>query len=64
MEGKVNRSDRYEFLLAVGEFRKWKMPVRHVFWRREKSVSNLKGCEYEIRQLFNLRYLGKEVSQT
>jgi len=28
-----------------------------------KSVLNLKGCEYEIRQLFNLRF-GKEVSQT
>ena len=31
-------------------------------WR--KPIPNLKGCEYEIRQLFNLRYSGKEVSQT
>jgi len=28
-----------------------------------KSVPNLKGDEYEIRQLFNLRF-GKETSQT
>jgi len=31
-------------------------------WR--KPIPNLKGCEYEIRQLFNLRYSGKEASQT
>jgi len=34
-----------------------------MYFGGEKPVPNLKGNEYEIRQLFNLRF-EKEVSQT